>query len=62
MAALELTRPSSQVALPCARPAHPRLQALLRFWEDAAQEAGALPSRRRFTFEAMVSWLGHVAV
>jgi hypothetical protein len=62
MAALELTRPSSQVALPCARPAHARLQALLRFWEDAAQEAGALPSRRRFTFEAMVPWLGHVAV
>ena len=62
MPALEITRPTSQAALPCARPTHARLQALLQFWEDAAREAGGLPNRWRFTFEAMVPWLGHVAV
>ena len=62
MPVLELAIASSYVALPCAYPTHARLQALLRFWEDAAREAGGLPQRRRFAFEAMVPWLGHVAV
>lgn len=46
----------------CARPEIARLQSLLRLWEDTAQDAGGLPSRRRFTFEAMRPWLGHVAI
>ena len=62
MSALALTIASSYAALPCARPTHARLQALLRFWEDAAREAGGLPPRRRFAFDAMVPWLGHVAI
>jgi hypothetical protein len=62
MSALALTIASSYAALPCARPTHARLRALLRFWEGAAREAGGLPQRRQFAFDAMVPWLGHVAV
>ena len=43
-------------------PRHPRLQALLAFWEAEGRAAGGLPARRRFSFEAMRPWLGHLAV
>lgn len=47
---------------PCAQPELAPLQALLRLWEEAAREAGGLPSRRRFAFDMMRPWLGHVAI
>ena len=62
MRALEPAVTSSPAALPCAPPTHARAQALLRLWEDAAHETGGLPSRRRFAFETMRPWVGHVAI
>lgn len=35
---------------------------MLAFWDAAARDAGGLPARRRFSFEAMRPWLGHLAV
>jgi len=44
------------------RPRHPRLAGLLAFWEAECAARGGLPERRRFFFEAMRPWLGHIAV
>jgi hypothetical protein len=46
----------------CPQPQLPHLQELLRLWEDTARAARGLPSRRRFAFEIMRPWLGHVAI
>jgi hypothetical protein len=57
---ISLTSPYAEEL--CAPPLLARLQALLELWEDAAREAGGLPSRRHFAFEVMRPWLGHVAI
>jgi len=57
---LSFTLPSTDE--PCPRPGLKPLQALLQLWENAVHAGGRLPSRRRFSFEAMRPWLGHLAV